>query len=932
MSQAKPNQPNQPKQDRDKGQSPDPYLRAFLRQAVAIVAAERGFNERCQAKLQLLATQLGLSDQTFHEAVEKLKQPNNSFGLKRYEKRFVEYLVNQFELIHGDVLNIKAEKKLVDLAARKYQIDSVRAHQLILMTAEQNGVATISHVDAEQYARQLVEDAVGDSTELASQDQEKLVQACVKWGFSDIAARQLLGSLLRKNTRRRRRRLALQTCCLLFSLAIVSAVTWAVFQVDWEQLLAANSTRPSSVAGVSVEADKRLPAWWNDRLAKCYLNLSGRTEVSLNVVETTADPDSSDLSAAYRKLAEVVLSSRNTESTLEQYVAMLYAMDPANSNVDPVRKLIAQGLKTGSETEPMLPSRLRRAQRANRLLGTMLTFCSDQPNAIAPRRLEQLHSIHQRTFGIALPSNSSLDQYLSDTQPMMAIEHWSHALRFANSHPKKIAGLLPELEKLVASSEPGINEFRTEVAQVIANRVPIQWSTIRNSINASINQGGTADVTSWYEVYRSTDSQSLAKFLINRLGSKLNVDPNAGQDAVLDRLHDFRMRTKVPNFEIAKAANDQLVQELPKLRDAIMMAGVSWKGDEIRLHSDSDTLKILGKVAHGNNLLLAWIRGYEQKQSFDLFDQVTRNADFPSLRFNIEPILRSPTPSQKRQLDESFDRLFNSQPNQVSARMSALNAIRDVANVVDDLDYKTSKSLTAYLFRDKEARESLAADRALEDMKHWSNLKLAIADYVAVSTVQLDSVLNLLSRLGLDNIEVVGDEWKKIVQQAVLEQSADKLAKQNRQRFEQIWQPVQNALKAKLEERVRILSAGRVRPSRDNFPNNWLEGLQDCYSDESGPVENQLGREMFQRRLGMIQANRSHFQRLRSGTILLAEKYEDDYRDLLPGERVNTTKVVVQNEETENDLLVAAQQILISELRLHDVLSRIRQAMLSDWN
>ena len=66
---------------RKSGKSPDPYVRAFLRRAVAIVAAERGFNESSQAKLQKLATQLGISDRAFRKAVDKLKKTGRSLSL-----------------------------------------------------------------------------------------------------------------------------------------------------------------------------------------------------------------------------------------------------------------------------------------------------------------------------------------------------------------------------------------------------------------------------------------------------------------------------------------------------------------------------------------------------------------------------------------------------------------------------------------------------------------------------------------------------------------------------------------------------------------------------------------------------------------------------------------------------------------------------------
>ena len=186
MSDSSPDNSNEiPDEGTVPGTSPDPQLRSFLRQAGAIIAAERGLSDASRAKLQVLATQLELSDETFRRALDQLQSSTEfSTTLNHWEKSFVAFLKKEFKKIEGGILTIRAENRAIDLASRKYQIPEVRAQQLIQNTAQEANVGRISQQDAEFFGNRLIADTIGASSTIDREQLDQLYKIGKKWGLS----------------------------------------------------------------------------------------------------------------------------------------------------------------------------------------------------------------------------------------------------------------------------------------------------------------------------------------------------------------------------------------------------------------------------------------------------------------------------------------------------------------------------------------------------------------------------------------------------------------------------------------------------------------------------------------------------------------------------------------------------------------------------
>ena len=181
----------------------DPRLKSFLRQAGAIIAAERGLNATSRIKLQALADHLQLPAKLFDEAIRRLQSSEALANLTRYEKSYLQFLQNEFERISGGVLSPSMEKKAIDHAKSKYQINGTRAEQLIQAQAEMDGIARISAADSYAFAEQYIVGRIGRAKTADDNLREELYEIAKKWAVSERQVDQIIADQIRRKPRRR---------------------------------------------------------------------------------------------------------------------------------------------------------------------------------------------------------------------------------------------------------------------------------------------------------------------------------------------------------------------------------------------------------------------------------------------------------------------------------------------------------------------------------------------------------------------------------------------------------------------------------------------------------------------------------------------------------------------------------------------------------
>ncbi|MDG1873964.1 MAG: hypothetical protein P8J27_08635, partial [Mariniblastus sp.] len=121
-----------------------------------MIATEKGLNSSSRVKLESLAEHLKLPQELFEEGLALLQTSNDN--LSHYETAFVKFLDKELSKTSGGLISLGTEKEAIELAARKYQINSTRAEQLIELSTRANKITRLSPKEAETFAEQLIVD------------------------------------------------------------------------------------------------------------------------------------------------------------------------------------------------------------------------------------------------------------------------------------------------------------------------------------------------------------------------------------------------------------------------------------------------------------------------------------------------------------------------------------------------------------------------------------------------------------------------------------------------------------------------------------------------------------------------------------------------------------------------------------------------------
>lgn len=582
-----------------KGSSPDPYLRAFLRQAIAIITVEKGLNENSQSKLQILANQLGLSKETFQKALQQLKQPDNSHGLNRYEKKFVERLTREFEKISGKVLNIRSERLLLDLAESRFQIDAIRAHQLIQKIAQQFNVGTISHADAEQFAQQLIEDKVGTQIVLPRIDVDRLCKTCEKWGLDNERAEQIIRASCSRN--RWARRMSLVRLCSFAILAVVLLGSGVMVfnQVDWEKVFTPN--QPIAKHANKLANDIPYPPWWDSKMIAASQSVAQRGKRQLTQMERLIEADAEKTGRIYEELIEEKLDRSQLDLQLARLIAAAHANDPDQSNANSILSTIENWIGLPANF-PATASQIRKSANATHLFSILLYDAKSRKESGQNQRYSQLKNFNDKYFSIG--EEVLLESYYDMAIENLTNDQWAHALRFCEEQPKAVASFLHELETRNTSNPSAINEIRTRVVQNILTIEPSLWRTCKNSITTSIFESNPVLQDSWVQFSANTSNAALNEHINEQLStpnpSILTGNPQTSTTTAALSSH------KQNHLQVLQT-RQKIEIHLLELKNKINAAGVRAGGNSTRQSVNrSNLLNLTMRIAKTNNLLLFW--------------------------------------------------------------------------------------------------------------------------------------------------------------------------------------------------------------------------------------------------------------------------------------------------------------------------------------
>ena len=213
----------------------DSRLQSFLRQASAIIAAEKGFNNVAKAKLDDLAQRLHLPEELFEQGLQELQNSNSPVGdLTDYEKGFIKFLIHEFsQKPKGAVLSISMEEKAVAYANDRFGISANRAEQLIDYQASESGIGRLSRTDAREFGRQMIHDIIGEQLLMDAKTEDRIFRIGRRWGCDVLEVEEMITTALARNAdavRREQRRPKILGVATMAVLVMIGLSGWWFFE------------------------------------------------------------------------------------------------------------------------------------------------------------------------------------------------------------------------------------------------------------------------------------------------------------------------------------------------------------------------------------------------------------------------------------------------------------------------------------------------------------------------------------------------------------------------------------------------------------------------------------------------------------------------------------------------------------------------------
>lgn len=717
---------------KDNGKSPDPYLRAFMRKAVAIIAIERGFNDTSNAKLRALADQLGLSEETWQQAIEQLKTPKENLGLNRYELEFISFLEREFKKIEGDVVSIRAERSLVELATSKYQIDSIRAHQLIQKVASQSGVGIIAHEEARKFAQHLIEDAVGKKTVILDSDREQLYKICQKWGLQNLAVDAFLAKFASRNRWSRRRSILARIGIAIIGLAMLAGVGYLISSVDWDGILNPKKTA-GEVSQTEVD-EKTLPPWWDESTMSSYEAARNENPILRSNLDDLVTGDEKIRAKTYPVVIRNFLDSPVGSKNLAELIARIYCVEPNDVAAEKLFNEIKYYLCVNQD-KPASISMIRRSVPAVKLYD-LLRSLNRNKKINFPGRYEKIQHLNSTL----LPSpDEKIDskEFVAAAMQTITIDQWAHAFRFSKSEPKSVSSFLNELDsRNIESAE--INELRTRTVQNILSVEPIQWQNIRHSITRSLTNSEQSLLNSWKQILPTLTNAPLREFISGHFASSRSKA--ATNDAAENQ----------SRANLIRSAKSKIAASTRELK--IKMAQSSVANFDSRQIVGVEKHVELGQLTYElfqlNNMKLALAATESSANAVETLTKLSRNP-IANLEF-IDAGRLEPTPSERRKLDELIEKLSRNDGDRSNMKLSAMKEIESLAEKFDDIDYKMATRIVIYLLQTSNSKEQLGIERLLPNLSHWHTLKLAFVDRLESAMLPDDVLIDWMSLIEVD--------------------------------------------------------------------------------------------------------------------------------------------------------------------------------------
>lgn len=784
----------------------DSRLQTFLRQASAIIAAEKGLNNIAKAKLDDLAQRLHLPDELYDRGLRELQGSNSPIGsLTDYEQAFLKFLTHEFsQKRKGTVLSISIEEKAIAHAKNRFGISAHRAEQLIDYQAEESGIGRLSRTDAREYGRQMILDIIGDQISLDEKTDVRVFRIGRRWGCDVEEVESLVSSTLAANIKAARKEL--RRPMLLGAATMVCVVLIG------------------------------LATWW---LVENRESVFGKPVAKHDPTPVVADP-------------VVVPDPEETKSVLETAFpdfANLISSDDPNSRADGIANATERMLSSPTENLQQLDA-LRAwylqetdSQVANRFVQVIEEALDSEPvsnrnNALAfPYRAammaEKIYQSsefpdpHRRKGRLLKILDTRFPSGATPTDSLIANRQWNQVIQNSWQAPGRNSILVQPLAELTLTklSAKELQQYVSRSVRTIILADRVQWRNMKEAIRTAIESADDVQRMEWIDIWIDDFDgsrgfrQFAGPFLV--LGSLKEPKPEARdyESFLVAERSDWRNRRLRPALLRHQKISDS-IEKLKPYFNAV---------------SDSNvTPDLIFQTASAANLCLEAMsimdsgRGGDESAWSDVDVQIerldSRLRDFVFLDEQDNGIAKVSSAGFDTTLRDrtlaAFDDLSKSNR---ARRLAAIERLPGLVAKFDSIPQPMADSIANYLVSPIEADEWLQMQRVTAEFPKWPRLVLAIADRLPDSTATIDQTMTMYSVLTSTPWDAsINGDWRSAMSLSLLKWShatllSDDAIDPNSSGSD--WIRLEKFLQTAYFRRSRLLGVENVEPSRSVLGN-----------------------------------------------------------------------------------------------------------------
>ncbi len=788
----------------------DSRWQTFLRQATAIIAAEKGLTPNCRAKLKALADQTKLPDELFQQALDTLQtQRPQVENLTRYEAAFAKSLAAELIQLTDDLLSPARERRALDIAAQKYQLNPARAEQILEQECETAGITRIAPDDACQYAEQLIVQQVGKQPFIADELRQKLKQLGNDWGLDPLQVDQLILVQVNQN---RRQQLKSQSSrvwplvTLLILLISIGLIVWLGWGPGFTDRNAAESvSNPVNSDPEAISPLDAYPAATKQRLEAMIDRFQ--------LVSSTPDgmPPIEYRTQLLSELADTLIKQPAISDADQATIASVYWQEPERDLATRLWNSIVD--VTESNPRPTV-AQWKAAYRAAQLLQAIVAGApAPGSNTLPGRALGRTPSW--------LAQVDALNR--ADWQSNLANRQWNDLIGASLNQPALAASLLEPLTEL---TEPWLVDdqlqiFRNEVLFNICSQQPALVNRLRETCQANLKRVSQPTLLRWIELALRRQSDGAASSLARLLAEHIRSSQFDSDDE-FQTLRQYVRQQRYQQFEPLMKRLESLDEQQRTLRP-ISLATLN----------ESQVAELIGQSAQVINLELFLLQqlnsDFQDDERLAEFDQLQRRSQL-SLREStplpIDPARRevesSPgaaTASDKRRRDGALASIRNAElPEQ--RKLMAISQLHRVAMRFEDIEYSEATRLAEFLLSDLSIEAQLEVQKLVGGLSHWPTLKLAVADLLIQQEGARDWGMTLVRLLAHREVTIPESprawnvELSHWLLQSIDAELADKIA-QRPDSDSSRWIRAMIALEQSCTWRVQLLTG---RAINDSYP------------------------------------------------------------------------------------------------------------------